>query len=233
MSRLGTVWAEPVTTIVQNGNPANRVDLTILGDGYAAIDMPAYDYRVQQLVNNFFAQEPFREYQRYFNLHRITVASSESGADHPERYPVQFRDTALDAPYNCAGIQRLICVNMTKVLNVVSRSVTPTQRDILIVLVNDPEYGGSGGALVVASANVAVTELVLHELGHSLGLLADEYGGAPYAPGGYYPEPSSANITTHTQRAILKWQHWVESHTPTPTFFTSPGVPGLYVRRPV
>ena len=31
----------------------------------------------------------------------------------------------------------------------------------------------------MASTHPAVVELVLHELGHSFGLLADEYGGPP------------------------------------------------------
>ena len=103
-------------TIVNNGDPANRVDLAILGDGYTADELGKYADDVQQVVQSLFAEEPFREYQRYFNVHRIDVISNESGADHPERNPSVFRDTALDATYNCAGIQRLICVNVSKCL---------------------------------------------------------------------------------------------------------------------
>ena len=40
-----------------------------------------------QVFPGFFAEEPFREYQRYLNVHRIDVTSNQSGADHPERNP--------------------------------------------------------------------------------------------------------------------------------------------------
>jgi hypothetical protein len=151
------------------------VDLIVIGDGYSIGELDKYSSDVESFVQGLFAQEPFNEYQRYFNVHRIDVISNQSGADHPEQNPPVFRDTALDATYNCAGIQRLICVNIAKVNAVLSRSVPPDRREVILVIVNDPEYGGSGRAIAVASINSLVVELVLHELGHSFGLLADEY----------------------------------------------------------
>ena len=67
-----------------------------------------------------------------------------------------------------AGIQRLICVNPSKVNTVLASSVLPDMRDIVLVLVNDPEYGGSGGAVAVASTHRDVVEIVLHEIGSQL-----------------------------------------------------------------
>jgi len=47
-------------------------------------------------------------------------------------------------------------------------------------MVNSPRDGGCGGARAVYSAgNASATEVAIHELGHSLALLADEYGGDP------------------------------------------------------
>jgi hypothetical protein len=172
-------WGEPVTTIRANGDSANRVDIVILGDGYTASEMAKYASDVEVFVQGMFLQDPLREYQRYFNVHRIDVTSSESGADHPEQIPAVFRDTALDATYNCAAIFRLICVSIPKVNAVLSASIAPDMRDVIVVVVNDTEYGGSGGVIAVASIHPAVVELVLHELGHSFGLLADEYSTDP------------------------------------------------------
>jgi hypothetical protein len=221
-------WGEPVATILDNGDPANRVDLAILGDGYTTAEMDKYADDVQWLLQAFFAQEPFREYQRYFNVHRIDVISDESGADHPERDPPVFRDTALDATYNCAGIQRLICVDVSTVLTIAAASLPATQRDVVLVLVNDPEYGGSGGAIGVASTHSTVVELVLHELGHSFGLLADEYGGPPPPFCVASLEPPEPNATKQTERTLIKWAVWIDPDTPIPTFTTAPGIPGLY-----
>src|SRR5262245_8070769 len=171
MSLTRLAWGEPITTIRNNGDSANRVDLVVLGDGYSVDEIDKYSSDVESFVQGLFAQEPFTEYQNYFNVHRVDVISNQSGADHPERTPPVFRDTALDATYNCAGIHRLICGNMSKVNEILSRSVPPDQREVILVIVNDNEYGGSGGAIAVASINSAVVELVLHELGHSFGLL--------------------------------------------------------------
>src|SRR6185295_103372 len=97
--------AEPTETIVNNGSPTNRVDVAIVGDGYTASQMDKYRTDVVNFVQAMFAQDPYREYQRYFNVHRVDVISNQSGADHPERGV--FVDTAFDAAYNCSGTQRL------------------------------------------------------------------------------------------------------------------------------
>ncbi|MGB7934201.1 MAG: M64 family metallopeptidase [Gammaproteobacteria bacterium] len=226
------VRAEPVTTIRDNGDPANRVDVVVLGDGYTTGEMTQYAIDVDNAITSLFAQEPFREYQNYFNVHRIDVTSNESGADHPESGI--FVDTALDATYNCSGIQRLICVNTSEVNLIVSATVNPDQRDIILVLVNDPEYGGSGGAIAVASTHPDVVELVLHELGHSFGRLADEYDSSPPACVSTV-EPWEPNVTMETQRDFIKWNTgggpptgWVEFSTTIPTTTTLPETPGLY-----
>ncbi len=229
-----TAWAQPVTTIRNSGDSANRVDLVILGDGYAANELAKYASDVETFVQRLFGQEPFAEYQQYFNVHRVDLVSNQSGADHPERTPPVLRDTALDATYNCGGIQRLVCVNMSKVNDVVSRSVPSDRREVLLVIVNDTEYGGSGGAIAVASINPAVVEIILHELGHSLGLLADEYTDTP-PPCNNIVEPPEPNVTRQTSRSLIKWNvgggapsGWIEQSTPVPTDDIAAGVPGLY-----
>ena len=220
------VGGEPVTVIRSHGSAANRVDVVILGDGYTAAELGRYAQDVETLVQGLFADDPLREYQRYFNVYRVDVVSAESGADHPSRGV--FRDTALDAAYDCAGIARLICVSGGKVADVLSRSVEPEGRDVVIVVVNDTEYGGSGGAVAVASVNPAAVELMLHELGHSFGLLADEYPGPPPPACNTTVEPPEPNVTMQTQRGRLKWTRWVDAATPVPTLDTVPGQPGLY-----
>ena len=218
--------AEPVETIINNGSPENRVDIAILGDGYTAAEMQKYKDDVQALMTQFFNNEPFREYRNFFNVHRIDVISSQSGADHPERS--FFVNTALDATYNCQGVQRLICVNVSRANIILGNSVAPAQRDMTFVIVNDPEYGGSGGSVAVTSTNQQVLELILHELGHSFGLLADEYGGPPPPACNNTIEPSAANATKATDRDAIKWNHWIDANTPIPTLSTQQGVPGLY-----
>jgi hypothetical protein len=217
--------AEPAQTIVDNGDPANRVDIVLLGDGYTAAEMSKYQSDIQQFVQLMFEQEPLKEYQRFFNVHRIDVASAESGSDHPENGT--SRNTAFDSTYNCAGIQRLICANTFKAANVAAASLAPAQIDLIILIVNDPVYGGSGGAIAIASTNAAAVELVLHESGHTFGLLADEYTDSPPTCSNSV-EPSEANATRETARAAIKWNAWIDPSTPVPTDPVV-GVPGLFL----
>src|ERR1044072_1642222 len=116
--------AEPFETIINNGSAANRIDIAILGDGYTSAQMEKYKADVQNAIVLFFNNEPFHEYRNFFNVHRIDVVSSQSGADHPER--ASFVNTALDATYNCSGIQRLICVNNGKVFTILGNSLNPS-----------------------------------------------------------------------------------------------------------
>jgi hypothetical protein len=219
--------AQTAVTIINNGDPANRVDIAVLGDGYAAADMSKYAVDVQMAINGFFAQQPFKEYQDYFNVHRVDVVSADSGVSHPELTPPVTKNTAFGAYYNCQEIQRLICVDNNKVMIAVSKALPSTKRDIILVIVNDSTYGGSGGAVAVVSTNSAVIEVVLHEEGHTLGLLGDEYTDTPPSCD-TSSEPSDANITMQTQRDKIKWAIWIDNATAIPTNTTTSGIPGLY-----
>lgn len=224
--------SETVSPIRYNGDPANRVDLVILGDGYTQNELTKYSEHAVSIVNGFFDQEPFKEYANFFNVHRVDVISNESGADHPTKGIT--KDTALDASYGTGSLVRLLTVNRSKVNAILENSVPANQRDIVLVIVNDTEYGGSGGSIAVASVHSSAVELVLHEIGHSFGLLADEYdyGGTNCSN----PiEPSSPNVTTVTDRNLLKWNvgggppiGWIELNTQIPTILSLPGIPGLY-----
>jgi hypothetical protein len=219
------LYGEPVRSVRSTGPSDNRVDIVLVGDGYTAAELPKFAADVESFVAGMFAQEPFSSYKAYFNVDRVEVASAESGADHPS-FGI-FRTTALNATYDCAGIGRLICVDPTAVEDVLARSIHPDGRDVVIVLVNDPGYGGSGGSIAVASTHVDGLEIVLHEVGHSFGLLADEYaGGGPACEA--TTEPVAPNVTLAIDRASIKWRDWIDPSTPVPTPNFASGGPGLY-----
>ena len=78
--------------------------------------------------------------------------------------------------------------------------------------------------------------VVLHELGHALAGLADEYVDSSrltIAECKALSEPPQVNITRETNPSAIKWRHWIDSATPIPTTTFaettfSEGVPGLY-----
>lgn len=218
--------AQIVSTVVDNGDPANRIDLVIVGDGYTASEQNKFSDDVNAFFNAFFAKEFFADYRSYFNLRTVFVASVESGATHNERSPVVTKNTAFGSYFGCASIDRLICTDTNKVFNAVSTALPANQRDYIFVIVNDTTYGGSGGTISVASTNYAAVEVLLHEFGHTFGQLADEYDYSP--PACNLTEPGAANATTVTTRSDIKWRHWIANTTPVPTLDTTPSTPGLY-----
>jgi hypothetical protein len=215
-------YTQAVVTVLSSGPPENRVDLAVLGDGYTLSEMGKFRSDVETLVNEMFLEEPFLEYRNYFNVHLVEVVSAESGCDHLAAGI--FRDTALDCHFNgCLGVDQRI------VRAIAEQSLAATERDILLVLANDPTYGGCGGSPATASASVDMVELVLHELGHSFGGLSDEYA---FPNGPHCSNPAEfvgkINVTNQTSRESIPWGHWIEPSTPIPTLSMTLALPGLY-----
>ena len=205
------VLASPSTTLVQNGPAANRIDIVFVGDGYTSGELGQYASDVDAVWPTFFAEPPFDVYSTYFNVHRVDVVSAESGVDND---PVQgiFRNTAMDMGYWCSGIQRALCINLSKAS---AQAANAPDKDTILALANSGTYGGSGytnlGA--IAGHNSAAIEIALHEFGHSFASLADEYDyGGPATYSG--PEPNEKNVTKLDEAGLIsehkKWVLWLD-----------------------
>lgn len=225
------VSAEPYETVEYNGSPSNRVDLVLMGDGYTASQMTQYRADVQNFLDYFFQEPPFDEYRKFFNVHRIDVISAQSGSDEPPNGI--YKNTALDSYYYCGGVEQVICASPTKINGVISRTLSGTQNDMIILLVNHSRYGGAssgsnGFATTYARDNYYTPRVATHEIGHLFGNLADEYGGSNSCSSS---EPPEANVTRQTSRYSIKWNHsgqgWIPSTTPVPTSYAYAG-PGLF-----
>jgi hypothetical protein len=228
------VRAEPYQTIYSSGDSANRLDIVILGDGYTSGEMDKYRSDAQSFVDHLFAQTPFAPYKNYINVHRIDVVSAESGADQPDAQPTPIvKNTALNAAYTCGGgAARLLCINESAANSIVAASVAANQQDLKVVIVNDTRYGGgSSGAYAVAATYTTTGpdtwyEVLLHEIGHRLGLLQDEYSSETCNLSNV---PANAlNVTTHTDYPSIPWSYWIGAGTQIPTTSTTPSTPGLY-----
>ncbi|MFG0330072.1 MAG: M64 family metallopeptidase [Phycisphaerales bacterium] len=204
-------------TLGELDNPANRIDLVFVGDGYLASQMSTYHAHVDLQVGQFFAEEPFITYAPFFNVHRVEVVSAESGVDHDPTYPI-WRNTALDMGFWCSGIERLLCVNVGAAYGYAANA---PDVDLVAAIANSVKYGGAGYSssdLATASGgNSLATEVLLHEFGHALGNLADEYhyyDGTRYN-GGEVPE---ANVSIYDESQIrsrrTKWHLWLGENDP-------------------
>src|SRR5690606_1525534 len=110
--------AAALTTLIDTGPSANRVDIVFLGDGYTQANLNAgvYSSHVDGYLDYMFGPsalaDPFPRYRNFFNAHAIEVVSNQSGADQPPNGT--YYDTALDAAYFSNGTERLLTVNTAK-----------------------------------------------------------------------------------------------------------------------
>ncbi len=202
-----------VTTIFGRGSgSSNRYDLVFVGDGYTAGELGTYANDVNAAAGYQLSIEPFLTYASYYAIHQVDVISNESGVDNDPTQGIQ-RDTELDMGYWCGGTERLLCVNVSKAYNYANNAPDVDQ---VIALANSSKYGGAGysGSDLATSAghNSSSLEVVAHELGHSMGNLADEYtyGGPPTWSGGEPGEPNNSTLTASQMAAAgTKWADWL------------------------
>jgi hypothetical protein len=203
--------APTATTILSNGAPASHMDYVFVGDGYTAAEMAKWRSDAQAVINGYLADPLFNANRAAMNVYRVDVASNQSGVDEPDRGI--YRDTAMDGSFYCANIDRLLCVNTSKVLNIVGAVLQPDQRDVIIVVSNSTRYGGSGGQIATLSMSSQSIEVALHEIGHTAFGLADEYDYGSCSLGS---EPTEPDVTRNATRSV-KWGDLIAAATPVPT----------------
>ncbi|MFZ6875697.1 M64 family metallopeptidase [Undibacterium sp. Di27W] len=212
MARVqGPPPAATATTIIDNG-PANaRMDIVFVGDGYTAAEMNKWHTDAQKVIDGFMVDPLFAANRASINVRRVDIASNQSGADEPDNGI--YRDTAMDGSFYCYNIDRLLCVNSTKVYDVVGSVLAPDQRDIIVVVSNSTRYGGSGGEIATLSMHAQSVEIALHEIGHTAFALADEYD---YGTCSLSAEPTSGDVSLNGTRNV-KWGSLIAATTAVPT----------------
>jgi hypothetical protein len=210
----GKVW-----TVFENGPAAAKVDLLILGDGYAEADLPKFHADVKRMVDKLFATEPFKSRKSDFNVRAIDLPTPQSGVNRPRT--ADFRRTTLGVTYNVFDSERYaLSLDNRSLRNLASQA----PYDFLEILINEAQYGGGGifNDHATAAVDTAFAEYIfVHEFGHHFAGLGDEYYTAPvsYQTGGVEerPEPWEPNVTALQNPADLKWKDLVDPKTPLPT----------------
>jgi hypothetical protein len=202
-------WPAPAQPIKvhYSGDPATKVDLLILGDGYTQAELPKFEAKARRMAEHLFTVSPFKERAADFNVWALTIPVPESGVSRPstgihhagatglrydifgsERYALpldnrKFRELAAYAPYEAVEI-----------------------------IFNGETYGGGGifGQFSTAAAdNDWIDYLFVHEFGHHFADLADEYYTSPTSYGAAPAEkvePWMPNVTALHDPANIKWK---------------------------
>lgn len=206
---LRTAGDAPTVDIRRTGDPANRITLVLLGDGYTAEEQDVFREQADRAWRALMEIEPFRSYQGFFNIRRVEVVSPVSGIAETEsrgRSPA----TPLGMHFWCEGTARLLCADEDATARFAGRGEGP---QYLIALANSTEYGGAGGTGVttLAGGSPDAGRIIQHEIGHTVGDLGDEYDSAP--DDADYPNLSTENADD-MRRKQSKWWRWLGADSP-------------------
>ncbi len=213
-----------VFDVLNNGKPENKVDILILGDGYAKSDMKKFETDAQHFADEIFKASPFSKHKKDFNIRALEVISEESGIDKPGKNI--WKNTALGSQYDFFGSARYILTQENRAMRDIAGAVP---YDFITILINDDRYGGGGIYNLYTTCYTKTDKagmewqmdyVYVHEFGHSFGGLGDEYYSSQVSYNDFYPkgtEPWEPNVTPNTNKETLKWKNFVEKETPVPT----------------
>jgi hypothetical protein len=213
------------STIVTNGPATNRINLVIFSEGYTNAQLGQFLIDATNAANFFLSAQPYAEYSNYFNVFAIATNSAHSGSTHLNSTTYTNGYTYFNSTYD-SNSDFIITIppnpsdptnshGQGKITSLLQLFLPSTNNDLPALLVNDPTPGGSDnyGTTAITYVNEASGTYLIHESGHTLGNLGDEYT-TPY-PG--FPNIEEPNTTTQTDLSMIKWNAWIPNSTPIPT----------------
>ena len=151
-----------IIRLLDSGDPKEKVDIVIIGDGYSADEAQAFDADAEHFYKSLFMFEPYKSRKSDFNIHAIQVASgngrntlyTSDGTFGHDRYVLTndewpFRELSTQSPY-----------------------------DYVVILINtDKNCGGSLYNTYITTAIHSQPDayVINHEIGHHIAGVADEF----------------------------------------------------------
>lgn len=191
--RPPTIPGSEVKVLIQQGPKENRINLTIVGDGYTPGEKEKFFADALRTTKELFASQTFASYLPLFNVYAVFVPSNESGIGDGSP-----KNTALKLYREPRGSKRGIMPGDPAAADRAIAQAPAT--DYPILLANDNYYGGLGGEYAISTSSPRSGMVVLrHELGHNFGNVGEEYDGG-YV---YSGANSSRSANPH-------WAYWAD-----------------------
>lgn len=174
-------------------------------------------------VMNF---EPFKSYSDSINVYSYWTPSTHGAQKMPD-FPAPWKNLRTyyetvcerDDYYGDRGKFALYSnANYTTINQSVNR-VLPNSR-FFVLLVRDPfDIMVSNSAILQSAADTRGGMVLIHEMGHKVGGLADEYiyGGSSWEEYPNYGDSGSPNLTNNIDPLTAKWKHLLDPFLVVPT----------------
>lgn len=206
-----------VSSLMQNGDPATKVDLCFIAEGYTAQEMDKFRADARRFTEYLFTMAPYNRHKEDFNIWLVESVSEESGTDIPHE-DVWKKTVANSNFYTFRSDRYLTAQNQKTICQI----ATAAPYDALYVIVNNEKYGGGGiyNFYGLSASNCKwAEEVFVHEFGHSFAGLGDEYYDSSTSYEEFYNikiEPWEPNLTTLVNFES-KWKDMLPSGTSVPT----------------
>ncbi len=205
------------------GEIAHSLDIVLLPDGFTAAERDKFIDACYMWSDALFKYAPFSENRHRINIRAVWAPSKEKGIDKPG--VGKWVDNLLDTHFYTFDSERY---QMTEEFQKVRDIASCAPYESIFILTNTDKYGGGGiynfYGLGSAGNTGRTGEVYVHEFGHSLMGLGDEYIELGNTVSALYPEgkePWEANLTRFV-KFEGKWEKRIAEETPVPT----PIVPG-------
>ncbi len=183
--------------LLKSGDPAEKIDVAIVAEGYTAAEMDKFYEHAQVAMDAILAHEPFGQYKDRFNFIAVALESKDSGVSVPRED--LWLDTAVGSHYDTFYMDRYLTTTCVKMMH---DKLAGIPYEHLVVLANTDTYGGGGifnSYTLTTALHPAFKPVVVHEFGHSFAGLGDEYYYETEEHVAFYhadSEPWEQNITT-------------------------------------
>ena len=207
----------PSIKIVDNGHHNQKLDIAFIAEGYTGEDMDKFKADVKRFADFLFSQPPFSEFADGINIWAVESVSDGVGPSNPGTG--YWNTTSTQSEFYTFGIDRyLTTTRFHRVMDIAAQ----VPGDLVYILVNTSDYGGGGiyNHYSTVTADHELSGIVfIHEFGHGLAGLGDEYYTSDVAYQDFYPlnvEPWEPNLTTLVDFQS-KWAELIDKDTPIPT----------------
>ena len=197
--------------------PSKAYDILLVPEGYAFSDTAKWRRDAVRCAEAILNCSPFKENAYRINIRALCEYYVESGVSR-DGAGKRRKKTLLGASFYTLGTERYLMVeDMWRLASVCG--LMPY--DHVLVICNTRKYGGGG----IYNFHSTVTDnryfnyVCVHELGHGIAGLADEYYTSDVAVLDYYPEgtePPAPNITSLVN-FDAKWRDMLDPEMPVPT----------------
>jgi hypothetical protein len=198
------------------GSAENCLDILFIPDGYSKKDKKKLKKDMETFAGYILKCSPFLENKDKLNIRALEGYSQNSGITNPNAGV--FKNTLINSSYNTIDVDRyLMCLNVWKMNEIADDA----PYDAILIICNSTKYGGGGIYNFYATVNSDgkfSDYVVVHELGHSIVGLGDEYFTSEVSVRDFYPEgiePVEPNLTTLVD-FDKKWKHLLQN-VPIPT----------------